>query len=192
MASLFQTLADTVGMKSRFIFAGLLLQLTAPFAHAVSLFGIELAQTQRPELRDAVKQAGAVLEKEAGEGEFFDRYGSQTLLPGSDKLFLGFVKADQQFAFAEYEFHGFRHPRMLSRLTERYGEAEVLKQDYLSDTVLRWQNQGIEILWFQDWSQYKFRLQYRHPQNLTRLLDEKQAYEQQQQTLQDQVGANAF
>lgn len=159
---------------------------------AVTLFGQDLAQSQRAELRNAVKQAGAELLQEAGDGQFFDRYGSQSLLPGSDLLYLGFVKADQSFAFAEYEFHGFKHPDMVRKLEERYGKPQSGKKQFLSDTVLQWQQGEIEILWFIDWANFKARLQYRHAANLARLQQEQQSYRRQQQQLEDKQGANAY
>ena len=87
---------------------------------AVDLFGVRLLNSSRDQLRTAVKNAGTTLISEAGEATFFDVYDSQAVLPGSQQLYLGFVKKDKRFAFAEYSFQGLQQPQMVQKLTNKF------------------------------------------------------------------------
>jgi len=151
------------------------LYLLAPAATALELFGVELASSDRDGLRAAVKQAGVKLIREGGDEVFFDVYDSAAVLDGSSRLYLGFVRASRQFAFAEYEFNGVDTRIMLDRLRARYGDAEVRHGRYITDRSYRWNRDGIEIRLRSDWQNYRVRLSYTHPQNLAALLDEKAA-----------------
>ena len=150
----------------------LLLGFSAP-AQALELFGVDLESASRDELRSAVKQAGVVLIRESGDDEWFDVYDSSPVLDGSSRLYLGFVKQSQQFAFAEYEFNGIDPASMLRNLTSKYGTASVRKGRYLSDKTYHWQLDGIEIRLLSDWHNYKLRLSYVVPANLASLQAEQ-------------------
>ena len=49
-------------------------------ATALELFGVDLENTSRYELRSAVIQAGLLLISEAGEEEWYDIYDSSTIV----------------------------------------------------------------------------------------------------------------
>lgn len=142
---------------------------------ALELFGVDIESTSRDELRGAVKDAGVVLIREGGDDEWFDVYDSSTVFTGSTRLYLGFVRADQRFAFAEYEFNGFNSKRILRDLTTRYGAAETRAGQYVSDSSYLWQRDGIEIRLSSDWHNYKTRLSYVKPANLADLRAEQQS-----------------
>ncbi len=150
----------------------ILLCSTVRTGFALELFGVDLETADRDALRAAVKEAGVVLIREAGEEIFYDLYDSAAVLDGSSRLYLGFVSRDQRFAFAEYEFHGIDTRIMLHRLRARYGEAEARHGRFISDRSYRWQRDGIEIRLHSDWDNYKVRLSYTHPANLAALLRE--------------------
>ncbi len=142
-------------------------------ATALELFGVNLENSSRDELRSAVKQAGLILIREAGEDQWYDIYDSSTAVQGSSRLFLGFVKADQSFAFAEYEFNGIDSRNLAQTLILKYGDAEMKSGRYLSDRSYRWQRDGIEIKLANDWQNYRFRLSYIEFGNLAKLQQEQ-------------------
>jgi len=163
-----------------------------PVVASLELFGLDLASAQRDALRQAVRQAGAELIREAGEDEFFDAYRSEQLLSDSRRLYLGFVKADGAFAFAEYEFPMLRNPRMLRKLSERYGPPERITGKYLTDTVYRWRQPPLEITLRQDWPAHALRLTYARPDQLQRLLAERRARLEQRRQEQDRDRPDAW
>lgn len=154
------------------VLSALLLGFSAP-GQALELFGVDLQSTSRDELRNAVKEAGVVLIREGGDDEWFDVYDSSPVLNGSSRLYLGFVKQNQQFAFAEYEFNGINPASMLRNLAGKYGTAKIRKGRYLSDRTYHWQLDGIDIQLTSDWQNYKLRLSYIIPANLASLQAEQ-------------------
>ena len=156
-------------------------------AAALELFGVDLESTRRDELRDAAKNAGLVLIREGGEDNWFDIYDSTGILGSSRRFYLGFVKADQRFAFAEYEFSGLDQRQLMSDLTAKYGAAEVHGGQYMSDRRFRWQRDGVEIELRSDWRNYKTRLNYVIPVNMEALLAEQAVFKSQQAAATGQV-----
>ena len=148
-------------------------------AIALELFGVNLNSTNSAELRIAVKTAGARLIREGGEDNWFDVYDSSDALAGSIRLYLGFVKQDQRFAFAEYEFKSLNPAQMLSKLTTKYGAAETHAGSFISDRKYRWQRDGIEIELSSDWQHHVTRLSYINPVNMSVLLAERASYKSQ-------------
>ncbi len=164
-----------MGRIGRQVFIGLLgLALAGPAA-GLELFGVELESTDRDALRAAVRQAGVELIREGGDEAWFDVYDSAAVLPGSRRLYLGFVKADARFAFAEYEFAGLDASAMLAALRAKYGPPETRAGRYLSDRSYRWQRDGVEIELAPDWHNYRVRLTYVVPQSLAALNAERAA-----------------
>ncbi len=137
--------------------------------NAAKLFGVDLASATKTSLRQAAKNAGARLKREAGEFEFYDEYFSADILKGSDKLFFGFSKETEKFAFAEYEFKGLNNEVMLRKLTSKYGKPQKIKQKFISDEIYRWNDGGVEISYYKDWHQYKTRVTYIIPELLAQL-----------------------
>jgi len=142
-------------------------------AAGLELFGVALETASSDELRAAAKEAGVVPIREAGEDDWFDIYDSSAVLPGTTRLYLGFVKQNQRFAFAEYEFTGLNPTQMLHNLSAKYGEAEVSRGRFMSDRSYRWQADGIEISLSSDWQNYRSRLSYIEPANLATLRAER-------------------
>ncbi len=163
----------------------ILLLVLSPPSRAVQLFGVDLATARRDALRQAVKQAGAELITEAGEDGFFDAYRSDKLLTDSRRLYLGFVKDDGAFAFAEYEFPGLEQPRMLRKLSQRYGPPSETRGRFLSDRIYRWYQGPILIELRQDWPLHAMRLSYRREAGLRRLRAERNEWLRQRQQQQD-------
>lgn len=173
--------------KGLLLLSALLLSALAAPATALELFGVALESTSRAQLRAATTKAGLVLVREGGEDNWFDVYDSSTALAGSTRFYLGFVKKDQRFAFAEYEFRGLSQKQLLHNLTRKYGKAEVQRGRFVSDRIYRWQRDGIRIELSADWQNYKTRLTYLNPQNMSDLLAERSAYNSQQQAETEQV-----
>ena len=156
-------------------------------AAALELFGVTLESATRDELRAAVTQAGLVLISEGGEDKWYDLYDSSDALEGSSRFYLGFVKQDQRFAFAEYEFTGLERKQVLRDLTLKYGAAEVQRGRFISDRSYRWQREGIEIELTSDWQNYRTRLTYVMPANMADLLAERSSRVPLQEAEAEQV-----
>lgn len=108
----------------------------------------------------------------------FDSYHSSNVLPGSSRLYLGFVRQDSQFAFAEYEFIGYKYKEMLARLIQKYGSAKIIRGKFISDNEYLWQKDGIKISLKSDWQNYRTRLSYVNPNALRQLKIERLSAEQ--------------
>ncbi|MDH3535567.1 MAG: hypothetical protein OER87_07470, partial [Gammaproteobacteria bacterium] len=148
----------------------------------LDLFGVALESAGGDELRRAVAEAGMVPIREGGEDAWFDIYDSAAVLDGSTRFYLGVVKQDQRFAFAEYEFRGLNPKPILRRLITKYGAADEIRAGrYLSDRGYRWRRDGIDIELVSDWQNYRFRLSYVDARNLADLQAEKASFAAQQQ-----------
>lgn len=130
----------------------LILSVIGGNTNALELFGVDLQNSQRDELRRAAKKAGVKLIREGGDGLWYDSYDSSAVLPLSQRLYLGFVKQDKRFAFAEYVFVGFGHAQILRNLGQKYGRPEITNRAYISDQKYRWNQDGIEISLYIDWN----------------------------------------
>ena len=147
--------------------------LFVPCAFGAELFGVALQSATLEQLRDAAKGSGAILIREGDENEWFEVYDSQALLPGSSKMYLGYVKESRQLAFVEYEFIGLQQPGILRKLRLKYGSGTTEKGKFISDLGHRWQHEGIEISLGADWQNYRTRLSYVNPQVLRNLHKER-------------------
>lgn len=157
-------------------FLFILLFLVLAPAQAVELFGVQLGQASRDQFRSAIKKSGAKLISEAGIDEFYDVYESSRILHNSRRLYLGFVKKDGKFAFAEYEFNGLQQRGLLAKLVEKYGKGQKTSGKYLSDTSWQWQVNGIHITLQSDWQAFTTRLVYRNPDALKLLKQEQTSH----------------
>ncbi len=153
----------------------LALLLQVPPAGALELFGVELESAGRGELSAAVGDAGATLVREGGGDAWFDVYDSSAVLPGSKRLYLGFVKREGRFAFAEYEFVGLVAKRLLRDLRAKYGPPTIRGGRFISDRSYHWRRGGIDISLVSDWPNYRSRLSYVVPDNLAELQAERAA-----------------
>ncbi len=164
----------------------------APPSLALKLFGIDLASATRDSLRQAVKQAGAELIEEGGEDRFFDAYRSESLLQDSRRLYLGFVKADGRFAFAEYEFPQLRNPRLLRKLIDRYGPPKRVKGRFLTDSEYLWRKPPLQIRLRQDWPAHALRLSYERSDALQQLRREQAEWRRKQLQKNDKDRPDAW
>ncbi len=147
----------------------------APTVAALELFGVALESVGRVELREAARKAGMVLIREGGNDNWFDVYDSKSAFVGSVRFYLGFVKHNQGFAFAEYEFNGLMPGRILRDLMAKYGAAQIRQGRFVSDQGYLWKRDGVEIRLDSDWQAYKTRLSYINPPNMADLLAERSA-----------------
>ncbi len=130
----------------------------------------------RDELRLAIENAGVKLIRHAGKGTFYDIYQGNAVLHKADQLYLGYVKRDKKFAFAEYEFSGLKHPFLLIKLNKKYGLAKPVKGEFISDRSYSWVSKGTQITLSPDWKSYKTRLIYSNPAALKELRNEQKLY----------------
>lgn len=151
-----------------------------PAVHAFQLWGVDVTNSGRDQVRQAVKNVGVILISEAGQDQFFDSYDSSSVLEGSSRLYLGFVKENRHFAFAEYEFPGVQQAAMLQRLVEKYGPFQRKPGKFLSDSVLNWELSGVRITLQMDWENYRTQLIYAVPQALDQLRAEIQVHRSKQ------------
>ncbi len=161
------------------VISTLLFTLAPPVA-ALELFGVALESTNRDELREAAKNAGLVLIREGGEENWFDIYDSKAVFAGSHHFYLGFVKEDRRFAFAEYAFRGVDTNSLVRKLSRKYGAPQVESGRFFSDQRYRWQRDGIKIELASDWRRYRTRLSYINPPNMAALLAERNALRAEQ------------
>lgn len=143
---------------------------------ALELFGVVLSQTtSRTELRNAVKNSGAEVVREAGDDNWFDIYNHAAVFEQSQKLYIGYDKQSTNFAFAEYQLPYEYIQVMLQRLEAKYGKAERRYATFDSDIRYLWLIDGVEVSLQQDWHAGVSRLQYSVQENLQRL---QQAFQQ--------------
>ncbi len=144
--------------------------------YGAELFGVDLKNATRDKLRKAVNSSGLKLVQKAGSDAFYDIYKGASVLHKANYFFLGFTKKNNQFAFAEYEFNGLRHPLMLQKLINKYGAAQISKGKFITDQKYSWFSEGTTISFYQDWPAYKTRLVYYNPELLTQLRTENNQY----------------
>lgn len=169
----------------RLMFITLVLLVASGNLAAVELFGLQLENSSQKQLRDAAKKAGVILIRESDDSLWFDSYDSSSVLPGSSRLYLGFVRKDQRFAFAEYEFVGLNHDQMLASLRQKYGSGQTSRGRFISDREYRWQQDGIQIIFKTDWQNYRTRLSYINPAALRQLQIEQWGSELEKDTNND-------
>ncbi len=143
--------------------------LTIQCGFAAELFGLPLRSSTLDQMRTVVKQAGATLILESGEGQPYDIYDSRELLTGSIRLYLGHVGEDRRLAFVEYEFVGLKRPLVLQMLSDKYGKPDARTGKFISDPGYHWVENGIDIILRSDWQNYRTRLSYVDPVALAEL-----------------------
>ncbi|MCP4494171.1 MAG: hypothetical protein GY820_43735 [Gammaproteobacteria bacterium] len=122
--------------------------------------------------------------RKGGETKWFDVYDSRKVLPGSSRLYLGYVKQDRRFAFAEYEFIGLKSSQILDKLSQKYGKPAIVPGKYLSDKRYRWQKTGINIELSDNWRLYRCRLSYVNSLALVDLKQEQKNFRQKRSRVQ--------
>lgn len=160
-------------MKYLILFVSLCISHTV---NAAELYGLSLTSATRDEFRIAVKNAGVKLVQEAGVDAFYDIYEGSSVLHGASNLYIGFVKKNNKFAFAEYEFEGLTQPVLLKKLNIKYGKAKLEKGKFITDFSYSWNSNGIKISLYQDWVAYKMRLIYQNSDELAQLKAEQQQF----------------
>ncbi len=148
-------------------------------SYGAQLFGVNLADATRDELRSAINNAGVKLVQAAGSDAFYDIYLGDSLLHRANHLYLGFVKRDKRFAFAEYDFDGLKQSVLYKKLMEKYGKPVKIKGKFFTDESYNWISEGVKISLVKDWSSYKTRLIYFKPEALNELKKEMQQFQVQ-------------
>lgn len=151
------------------ILLGLLLSLYLPHTLAFDLFGVNVMETGRDQIRDAIRTSGAVVIREAGEGNWFDIYDMSRVFKQSKKMFVAYDKNSGQFAFAEYQLPYDYVDTMLSRLTLKYGKPELKNGMFHSDTQYHWTIDGVAIALYRNWQANFGTLMYSAPDVLVKL-----------------------
>jgi len=142
---------------------------------AFELFGVTVNAIDRVKLREAIRNSGAEVVREAGDDNWYDVYDMTTNFKQSKRLYVAYEKANAQFAFAEYHLPYAYFDTMLTRLKFKYGKPAVKYGTFESDTKYQWLVDGINILLQLDWAKNVSRLQYTQNNNLAVL---QQAYQQ--------------
>jgi len=158
----------------RILFTLLLLLLTKPLL-AFELFGTNINNTDRDQLRGIIRNTGANVVREAGDDNWYDIYDMSAKFEQGKRLFVGYEKTAGRFAFAEYQLPYDYFDMMLLRLKAKYGEPVVRYGRYDSDKLYAWNIDGIDIRFTQDWNRNISQLVYSQPENLIAL---KQGYQQ--------------
>jgi len=147
---------------------------------ALNLFATNINNTDRVAFREAIRNSGANVVREAGEDNWFDVYDMSASFKQSKRFFVGYDKASGRFAFAEHQLAYNYFSTMLLRLQAKYGEATKTFGKFDSDLKYSWVVDGITIELQQQWAKNNTRLSYIHPQNLQAL---QQAYRQFKSTV---------
>lgn len=142
----------------------LLLMFFSQDSAALNLFGVAIENIERDVLRNAIRDSGADVIREAGEENWYDIYDLSGNFPQAKRLYVAYDKASSTFAFAEYHLPYTFFNRMHLKLKNKYGDAEVRYGLYESDKHFVWQVDGIEIKLQQNWEKNVSELVYRHIQ----------------------------
>lgn len=138
--------------------------------HGVELYGEKLQNTTKEQLEAALTEAGATEKTAEGEtSAVYKSYDSAQLLIGSKTLHVGFNQENNKFAFLEYEILPHYHERVLSALTEQYGEPQSQRGKFITDQTYNWGKDGITIQLYRDFFAYRSRLVYAAPQQMAAL-----------------------
>lgn len=151
------------------------LLLTSSTVSAFELFGVTLNNINRVQLREAINNSGAEIIREAGDENWFDIYGMKANFKQSQKMFVGYNKANASFAFLEYHLPYHYLPTMLKRMQAKYGNSTRRYGTFQSDIKHQWLIDGIKIELSYDWHRNVSRLVYTQDDNLQAL---QQAYQQ--------------
>ncbi|MDH5517925.1 MAG: hypothetical protein OEY36_08950 [Gammaproteobacteria bacterium] len=154
----------------------IVLLLPAPLM-AFELFGVNINQINRVDLRLAIRDSGAEVVREAGDDNWYDVYDMTSNFKQSKFLFVAYEKTTATFAFAEYHLPYDYFRSMLLRLTLKYGKPRVRYGNFESENRHYWTVDGIKIEITQNWNKNLTRLIYTQPEKLLPL---QQAYRQEE------------
>lgn len=152
---------------------------------AAQLLGVELKGATRQELHAAINnkllevgalKRGEVVAKKNND-PWFDAYPSEKIMPGSHRLYVGYVKDTQTFAFAEYEFLGNVLDRWSAKLTQKYGQPQKQEGKYWDhqDKFL-WMSEGVAITLYFDWVNQKTRIEYKDEEAMAIMQEERMRF----------------
>lgn len=150
--------------------------LFSSVATAFELFGVDVAKASREDLRAAIRNSGMVVEREAGENNWFDIYDASPVFSQSRKLFVSYDKRSGKFAFAEYQLPYSYMKKMRARLTIKYGQPEKKAAGFESDSSYHWEVDGIQVSLKPLWQQNRLQLLYINPQSMPALIEDYQAF----------------
>lgn len=133
------------------------------------LFGVAINNINRVELREAIRNSGAEVVREAGDDNWYDVYNMSLNFKQSKQLFVAYDKANGDLAFVEYHLSYDYFKTMLNRLKGKYGKPNVQYGTFQSDAKFIWNVDGIDISLQQDWSKSISRLVYSQKEKLLAL-----------------------
>lgn len=143
-----------------------ILLLSSQTVCAFELFGVAINNINRQQLREAIRNSGADVIREAGDDNWYDVYDMSLNFKQSKQLFVAYEKANGDFAFVEYHLPYSYFSTMLKRLKGKYGKPNIRYGTFQSDTKYSWNVDGIEIVLQQDWKQSLSRLVYSQKEKL--------------------------
>lgn len=142
---------------------------------ALELFGVTVNEINRVQLREAIRNTGAEVVREAGDDNWYDVYNMSVNFKQSKYLFIAYDKTTANFAFAEYHLPYDYLRSMLLRLKLKYGKPDIKYGSFESENRFLWLVDGINIELTQDWDKSITRLVYTQPATIVPL---QQAYRQ--------------
>lgn len=161
------------------------------------LFGIKLADTNRAQLREALKKNN-VPGTRVDDGYWVDQYDASGTLKEAKELSVGYVSKTGRFAFAEYKFESFMDTdqvrRVIDLVSTKYGKPSSLRGSYgLGNVTAQWNLPGsVNVEVRRGWPSTTTYLTYSHPANHAAMRQEIQAQEKRQQQQEAQNQSKAF
>lgn len=144
----------------------LFLLLSSHSVLAFELFGVAINSINRVQLRDAIRNGGAEVVREAGDDNWYDVYDMSVNFKQSKQLFVAYEKVSGNFAFAEYHLPYGYFNTMLLRLKAKYGKPTIEYGKFQSDAKFTWNVDGIDIMLKQDWNNNLSQLIYSKKEQL--------------------------
>ena len=151
---------------------------------ALELFGVTVNNINREQLREAIRNTGAEVIREAGDDNWYDIYNMAVNFKQSKQLLVGYEKINGNLAFIEYHLPYQNLSSMLKRLQLKYGKETQEYGRFESDTRFVWNVDGIRIELSQNWEKNIGQLIYSQPASLEILQSSYQQAENEKLALQ--------
>jgi hypothetical protein len=161
------------------------------------LFGIRLADTNRTQLREALKKNNVPATR-VDDNYWVDLYDASDTLKEAKELSVGYVAKTGRFAYAEYKFESFMDTDQVRRVIEmvgtKYGKPSSFRGSYgLGNVSAQWNLPGgINLEVRRGWPSTTTYLTYSHSANYAAMRQEIQAQEKRQQQQEAQRQSKAF
>tara|TARA_B100000700_G_scaffold331171_1_gene462037 strand:+ start:76 stop:1629 length:1554 start_codon:yes stop_codon:yes gene_type:complete len=142
-----------------------------------TLFGVVLSCASRDLLMDAIKLAGASVEKE-GKNYWNDVYATSNVLSGTSSLNVLYTR-NNEFAEAVYTFPSNMNVKQTGEIQKliasKYGKPDkMVGNENMGDVKFSWlMSDGIEINVYREWPQTTTYLSYSHPKKLAKVREQQ-------------------